>query len=69
MELDLPPDTLLATSRLKWELGVDSFTKISLVLHFEDLYDVLVPEAEIVAALTVESLWKAVNGVSLLPEA
>jgi acyl carrier protein len=56
--LDLKPDT-----RLKEDLGVDSFMKVSVCIYFEELLDTTYEDADIIATLTVYQLYNLLKGV------
>jgi acyl carrier protein len=61
-ESGFPVDDITSRTTLKQEMGMDSFTKVSLVIHFEDLLDIRLPNEGIEAILTVGHLFSLING-------
>ena len=56
-ELNTDPTTIRQDSRLKQDLGMDSFQKVSFAVLLEDLLDITIDDDGIAAALTAYQLF------------
>ena len=57
-EMGLDPDTIRQDSRLKQDLGMDSFQKVAMAVLLEDLLGITIDDNDIAAALTVFQLFQ-----------